>query len=62
MEKSSRFVKILTGNKVLFEGPLRTLNGKFYKFPEDWTEDRMLEHTQEWSEKNNWTVEVNWLH
>lgn len=62
MANSNYFVIVKSGPTILFEGPSSLLKERFYKYPDDWSEDDIVEHTKQLASDMNWYFESYLVH
>lgn len=59
---SQLIVIVKSGNAPVFEGSMATFRKQFYAYPDDWTDEQVLENAQEWAENLKWTIEYYTCH
>ena len=59
---SKFFVVVKSGNAVIFEGSMSSFRKYFYDYPDDWSDESVLDNVKEWLKELKWTIELYTCH
>jgi hypothetical protein len=59
---SQLVVIVKSGETSIFEGSMTSFRQKFYAYPDDWSDEQVLENAQEWASNLKWTIEYYVCH
>lgn len=52
---------VLVQNGIIYEGSIKEFRGKFYQYPDLWSDEKVLAHAINWAEDNGWSFEYKLL-
>lgn len=58
--RNKYYFKVSDG--LVFEGNVEEFKNKFYSFPDDLTEEEVLNEITDWASQNKWSMEIHQCH